>query len=53
MRATQVLVAVIAQSVAEIEDVVTLPQFRVLVMVATRAAGEISDAENSPLGWIR
>jgi DNA-binding MarR family transcriptional regulator len=38
MRAAQVLVAVIAQSAAEIEDVVTLPQFRVLVMAATRGA---------------
>lgn len=36
MRATRVLVAIIAQSVAEIEDVVTLPQFRVLVMVAAQ-----------------
>lgn len=35
VRATRVLVAVIAQSVAEVEDVITLPQFRVLVMVAT------------------
>lgn len=34
MRASRVLVAVIAQSVAEVENVVTLPQFRVLAMVA-------------------
>lgn len=36
MRAAQVLVAVVARSVAEVEDLVTLPQLRVLVMVATR-----------------
>lgn len=36
MAATRVLVAVSAQSVAAVDDVVTLPQFRVLVMVASR-----------------
>jgi DNA-binding MarR family transcriptional regulator len=34
MRASRVLVAVVARSLAEVEDVVTLPQFRVLVMIA-------------------
>jgi DNA-binding MarR family transcriptional regulator len=38
MRAAQVLVAVVARSVAEVEDVVTLPQLRVLVMVATQGS---------------
>lgn len=36
LAATRVLVAVSAQSVAAIDDVVTLPQLRVLVMVASR-----------------
>lgn len=36
MAATRVLVAVSAQSVAAVDDVVTLPQLRVLVMVASR-----------------
>lgn len=36
MAAARVLVAVSARSVAELEDVVTLPQFRVLVVVASR-----------------
>lgn len=36
MLAARVLVAVSAQSVAAVEDVVTLPQLRVLVMVASR-----------------
>ena len=35
MRATRVLVSVVARSLAEVEDVVTLPQFRVLVMIAS------------------
>lgn len=35
MLATRVLVAVSAQSIAAIEDQVTLPQFRVLVMIAS------------------
>jgi DNA-binding MarR family transcriptional regulator len=34
MRASRVLVSVVARSVAEVEDVVTLPQLRVLVMIA-------------------
>ena len=34
MRASRVLVSVVARSLAEVEDVVTLPQFRVLVMIA-------------------
>ncbi len=36
MQATRVLVAVSARSIAAIEDRVTLPQFRVLVMIASR-----------------
>jgi DNA-binding MarR family transcriptional regulator len=36
MAAARVLVAVSARSVAEVEDVVALPQLRVLVMVASR-----------------
>ncbi len=36
MAAARVLVAVSAQSVAAVDDVVTLPQLRVLVMVASR-----------------
>lgn len=34
--ATRVLVAVTAQSIVSVEDQVTLPQFRVLVMIASR-----------------
>ncbi|MHA6783325.1 MarR family winged helix-turn-helix transcriptional regulator [Pseudonocardia saturnea] len=37
MAATRVLVAVSAQSVVVVDDVVTLPQLRVLVMVASRS----------------
>ena len=36
MRAARVLVGVLAQSVVEVEDQVSLPQLRVLVLVATR-----------------
>jgi hypothetical protein len=36
--ASRVLVGVVAQSVADVEDQVTLPQLRVPVMVATAAA---------------
>ncbi|HXT45209.1 MAG TPA: MarR family transcriptional regulator [Pseudonocardiaceae bacterium] len=36
MLATRVLIAVTAQSVASVEDRVTLPQLRVLVMIASR-----------------
>lgn len=36
MLAAQVLVAVTARSVAEVEDVVTLPQLRVLVMISAQ-----------------
>lgn len=36
MAATRVLVAVSAQSVAAVDDLVTLPQLRVLVMVGSR-----------------
>lgn len=36
MAAARVLVAVVADSVAEVEDQVTLPQLRVLVMLATQ-----------------
>jgi len=38
MAAARVLVAVSAQSVADIDDVVTLPQLRALVMVASRGS---------------
>lgn len=38
MNAARVLVAVSARSVAAVEDVVTLPQLRVLVVVASRTA---------------
>jgi DNA-binding MarR family transcriptional regulator len=38
MLAAQALVGVTAQSVAEVEDLVTLPQLRVLVLVASRGA---------------
>lgn len=37
MAAARVLVAVSAQSVAGVDDVVTLPQLRVLVMIASRS----------------
>jgi DNA-binding MarR family transcriptional regulator len=36
MAAARVLVAVVASSVAEVEDQVSLPQLRILVMLATR-----------------
>lgn len=36
MLAAQVLVGVTAQSVADVEDIVTLPQLRVLVLIADR-----------------
>lgn len=36
MRASRALVAIAAASVAEVDDTVTTPQLRVLVMVATR-----------------
>lgn len=42
MVAARVLVAVSARSVAAVEDVVTLPQLRVLVMVASRGALNLS-----------
>lgn len=38
MAAARVLVAVSAESVASVEDIVTLPQLRVLVLVASRTA---------------
>lgn len=38
MRASRVLIAVAAKSIAEVEDVVTPPQLRVLVLIATRGA---------------
>jgi DNA-binding MarR family transcriptional regulator len=46
MSAARVLVAVSARSVAAVEDVVTLPQLRVLVVVASRTApnlGKVAD----------
>lgn len=36
MRASRVLMGVVAQSVAEVEELVSLPQLRVLVLVASR-----------------
>jgi DNA-binding MarR family transcriptional regulator len=36
MRASRALVGIAAESIAEVEDLVTVPQLRVLVMVATR-----------------
>jgi DNA-binding MarR family transcriptional regulator len=47
MRAARVLVGVVAQSVAEVEDLVSLPQLRVLVLVAGRGSlnlGEVAEA---------
>jgi DNA-binding MarR family transcriptional regulator len=40
--ATRVLVAVSAQSVAKVEDQVTLPQLRMLVMIASRGPQNLS-----------
>lgn len=42
MVATRVLVAVSAQSVASVEDQITLPQLRVLVMVASRGTQNVT-----------
>ncbi len=42
MAAARVLLGVVAQSVAKVEDRVTLPQFRVLVMVSTRGPINLS-----------
>lgn len=36
LRASRVFVAVVAKSIAEVDDVVTPPQWRVLILVATR-----------------
>ncbi|HEV7169265.1 MAG TPA: MarR family transcriptional regulator [Micrococcaceae bacterium] len=36
MRAARVLLSVVAQSVAEVEDIVTSPQLRVLVLISSR-----------------
>ncbi|WP_270889037.1 MarR family winged helix-turn-helix transcriptional regulator [Pedococcus sp. 5OH_020] len=47
MRAARVLVGVVARSVAEVEDVVSLPQLRVLVLVASRGRlnlGQVAEA---------
>lgn len=46
MGAARVLVAVSAQSVAAVEDVVTLAQLRVLVMVASRTAPNLGAVAN-------
>jgi DNA-binding MarR family transcriptional regulator len=40
--ATRVLVAVTARSLAHVEDQVTLPQFRVLVMIASRGSQNLT-----------
>ena len=42
MIATRVLVAVSARSVASVEDQVTLPQLRVLVMIASRGTQNVT-----------
>lgn len=47
MRAARVLVGVVARSVAEVEDLVSMPQLRVLVLVASRGRlnlGQVADA---------
>ena len=47
MRAARVLVGVVARSVAEVEDLVSLPQLRVLVLVASRGRlnlGQVAEA---------
>ena len=46
MSAARVLVAVSARSVAAVEDVVTLPQLRVLVVVASRTAPNLAVVAN-------
>ena len=46
MAAARVLVAITARSVAAVEEVVTLPQLRVLVMVASRAAPNLGAVAN-------
>ncbi|MBV9922795.1 MAG: winged helix-turn-helix transcriptional regulator [Pseudonocardia sp.] len=46
MAAARVLVAISARSVAAVEDVVTLSQLRVLVMVASRAAPNLGAVAN-------
>ncbi len=46
MAAARVLVAVSARSVAAVEDVVTLPQLRVLVLVASRTAPNLGAVAN-------
>lgn len=46
VRASRVLVGVVARSVAEVEDLVSLPQFRVLVIIASRGSvnlGEVAE----------
>ena len=47
MRAARVLMGVVARSVAEVEDQVSLPQLRVLVLVADRGSmnlGQVAEA---------
>lgn len=43
LRATQTMAGVIAESLVLVEDVVTLPQFRVLVMVADRGSMSLNE----------
>ena len=46
MRAARVLVGIIARSITEVEQEVSIPQFRVLVMIATRGSlnlGEVAE----------
>lgn len=47
MRATRVLVAVTAQSVAELDERVTLPQLRILVVVAIRGPQNLTAVARS------
>jgi DNA-binding MarR family transcriptional regulator len=46
MTAARVLVAITAESVTAVEDVVTLPQFRVLVIVASRPGSNLAAVAN-------
>jgi len=47
MSAARVLVGVVAQSITKVEDRVSLPQFRVLVMVATKGPSNLSAVAES------
>lgn len=47
MTAARVLVAVVARSVAEVEDQVSLPQLRILVMLTTRGSLNLAAVADS------